>query len=107
MEKYSLQHKKAWEFDTYDFWVRTAGTPKERAKKDKENPLKMLKQYANYFEKFEGIEIANICGSCGKKAIPLALLGANVTVFDISEANKKYAIETADAAGVKIEYEVC
>ena len=107
MEKYSLQHKKAWEFDTYDFWVKTAGTPKERAKKDKENPLKMLKQYANYFEKFEGIEIANICGSCGKKAIPLALLGANVTVFDISEANKKYAIETADAAGVKIEYEVC
>lgn len=107
MEKYSLQHKKAWEFDTYDFWVRTAGTPKERAKKEKENPLKMLKQYANYFEKFEGIEIANICGSCGKKAIPLALLGANVTVFDISEANKKYAIETADAAGVKIEYEVC
>ena len=107
MEKYSLQHKKAWEFDTYDFWVRTAGTPKERAKKDKDNPLKMLKQYANYFEKFEGIEIANICGSCGKKAIPLALLGADVTVFDISEANKKYAIETADAAGVKIEYEVC
>ncbi len=107
MEKYSLQHKKAWEFDTYDFWVRTAGTPKERAKKDKENPLKMLKQYANYFEKFEGIEVANICGSCGKKAIPLALLGAGVTVFDISEANKKYAIETADAAGVKIEYEVC
>lgn len=107
MEKYSLQHKKAWEFDAYDFWVRTAGTPKERAKKDKENPLKMLKQYANYFEKFEGIEVANICGSCGKKAIPLALLGANVTVFDISEANKKYAIETADAAGVKIEYEVC
>ena len=107
MEKYSLQHKKAWEFDTYDFWVRTAGTPKERAKKDKENPLKMLKQYANYFEKFKGIEVANICGSCGKKAIPLALLGADVTVFDISEANKKYAIETADAAGVKIEYEVC
>jgi 2-polyprenyl-3-methyl-5-hydroxy-6-metoxy-1,4-benzoquinol methylase len=107
MEKYSLQHKKAWEFDTYDFWVKTAGTPKERAKKDKENPLKMLKQYANYFEKFEGIEVANICGSCGKKAIPLALLGAGVTVFDISEANKKYAIETADAAGVKIEYEVC
>ena len=107
MEDYSLQHKKAWEFDTYDFWVRTAGTPKEQAKKDKENPLKMLKQYANYFEKFEGIEVANICGSCGKKAIPLALLGAGVTVFDISEANKKYAIETADAAGVKIEYEVC
>ena len=51
--------------------------------------------------------MANICGSCGKKAIPLALLGAEVTVFDISEANRKYAVETAEAAGVKIGYEVC
>nr|WP_297708851.1 class I SAM-dependent methyltransferase [uncultured Butyrivibrio sp.] len=107
MEDYSLQHKKAWEFDAYDFWVRTAGTPKERAAKDKENPKKMLKQYAGYFDSFEGIRVANICGSCGKKAVPLALLGAEVTVFDISEANKKYAVETAEAAGTKIAYEVC
>ena len=107
MEDYSLQHKKAWEFDAYNFWVRTSGTPKERALKDKENPRKMLKQHADYFDCFEGIKVANICGSYGKKAIPLALLGADVTVFDISEANKKYAVETADAAGVKIGYEVC
>ena len=78
MEDYSLQHKKAWEFDAYDFWVRTAGTPEERASKDKENPGKMLKQYANYFDSFEGVKVANICGSCGKKAIPLALLGAEL-----------------------------
>ncbi len=107
MEDYSKQHKKAWEFDAYDFWVRTAGTPGERASKDKENPKKMLKQYANYFDSFEGVKVANICGSCGKKAIPLALLGADVTVFDISEANRKYAVETAEAADVKIGYEVC
>ena len=50
MEDYSKQHKKAWEFNAYDFWVRTAGTPEERALKDKENPKKMLKQYANYFD---------------------------------------------------------
>ncbi len=107
MEEYSLQHKKAWEFDAYDFWVRTAGSPQERAERDKENPEKMLKQYAQYFDTYEGVKIANICGSCGKKAIPLALLGADVTVFDISEANKKYAVETADAARVTIGYEVC
>ena len=107
MEDYSKQHKKAWEFDAYDFWVRTAGTPEERASKDKENPKKMLKQYANYFDSFAGVKVANICGSCGKKAIPLALLGAEVTVFDISEANRKYAVETAEAADVKIGYEVC
>ena len=107
MEDYSKQHKKAWEFDAYDFWVRTAGTPEERASKDRENTKKMLKQYANYFDSFEGVKVANICGSCGKKAIPLALLGADVTVFDISEPNRKYAVETAEAASVKIGYEVC
>ena len=47
MKDYSKQHKKAWEFDAYDFWVRTAGTPQERAMKDKENPKKMLKQFNN------------------------------------------------------------
>ncbi|MCR5406022.1 MAG: class I SAM-dependent methyltransferase, partial [Lachnospiraceae bacterium] len=107
MEDYSYQHKKAWEFDAYDFWVRTVGTPQERAVKDKADPGKMLKQYGKYFDSFEGVRVANICGSCGKKAIPLALLGAEVTVFDISEANRKYAVETAEAAGVKIGYEVC
>ena len=35
LEDYSKQHKKAWEYDAYDFWVRTAGTPEERASKDK------------------------------------------------------------------------
>ncbi|MBP5555808.1 MAG: class I SAM-dependent methyltransferase [Lachnospiraceae bacterium] len=107
MEDYSMQHKKAWEFDAYDFWVRTSGTPAERAAKDIEDPKRMLKQHAVYFDSFDGVRVANICGSCGKKAVPLALLGADVTVFDISEENKKYAIETAEAAGVKIVFEVC
>lgn len=107
MNDYCMQHKKAWEFDTYNFWVRQSGTPEERAKKDAENPKRMLKQHALYFDSFEKNKIANICGSCGKKAIPLALLGAEVTIFDISEDNKRYALETAQAAHVSIEFEVC
>lgn len=106
MEEYSKQHKKAWEYDAYDFWIKYSGTPAERARKDLDNPKKMLKQYVNYFDTYEGIKVANICGSCGKKAIPLALLGAEVTIFDISEDNKKYALEVADAAGVNISFEV-
>ncbi len=35
------------------------------------------------------------------------MLGAEVTVFDISQANKRYAMETARAANVEIGYEVC
>ena len=107
MKDYSLQHKKAWEYNAYDFWVMQAGTPEQRAEKDMENPVRMLKQHAAYFDRYEGIRVANICGSCGKKAIPLALLGSDVTVFDISEQNKRYAMETAEAAHVKINYEVC
>ena len=51
--------------------------------------------------------MANICGSCGKKALPLALLGAEVTVFDISEENRRYALEATDAVHVTLGYEVC
>ena len=65
-----------------------------------------LRKYVQYFDSFEGIKVANICGSCGKKAIPLALLGAKVTVFDISEDNKRYATEVAGAAGATINYVV-
>jgi 2-polyprenyl-3-methyl-5-hydroxy-6-metoxy-1,4-benzoquinol methylase len=106
MRDYSCQNKKAWEFDAYAFWVRQSGTPEERAREDCQNPKQMLRRYADYFDHFEGVKVANICGSCGKKAIPLALLGADVTVFDISEDNRRYALETAQAAGVRIGYEV-
>ena len=107
MRDYSAQHKKAWEYNAYDFWVKSVGLPEERAKKDVRDPIGMLKRYADYFDSYEGIRVANICGSCGKKAIPLALLGAEVTVFDISEENKRYAMEVASAANTQINYEVC
>ena len=107
MKEYTKQHKKAREFNAYEFWVQTSGTPAERAKKDVANPEKMLRKYTQYFDRYEGVRVANICGSCGKKAVPLALLGADVTIFDISEENKRYAMETAQAAGVRIGFEVC
>ena len=100
MIDYSIQNKKAWEWCAYDFWVKEAGIPVERAQKIVVDPIGALRRYAQYFDSFTGIRIANICGSCGKKAVPLAVLGANVTVFDISEDNKRYALELADAAGV-------
>lgn len=107
MEEYTKKNKIAWEYNAYDFWVSQMGTPTERAKKDLVNPRAMLKKYSKHFENVQGLKIANICGSCGKKAIPLAILGASVTVFDISEENKRYAIETAEAAGVAIGYSIC
>lgn len=106
MTEYSEQNKRAWEFNAYDFWYQNC-TPKERAKADIQNPIGQLKRYADYFDTYEGVRVANICGSCGKKAVPLAILGADVTVFDISEENKRYAMEVAENADVKINYQVC
>lgn len=107
MVDYSVQNKKAWEYDAYHFWVTQSGTPTERAKKDLQDPIGMLKRHADYFDTYSGVKVANICGSCGKKAVPLALLGADVTVFDISEDNKRYALEVAAAAKVDLHFEVC
>lgn len=107
MKDYSIQNKKAWEYNAYEFWVRQSGAPADRAKMDLENPIGMLKRYSDYFDTYKGIKVANICGSCGKKAVPLAILGAEVTVFDISEDNKKYAVEVATAAKVGLHFEVC
>lgn len=107
MIDYSIQNKKAWEYNAYDFWLKQSGTPVDRAKRDLENPRGMLKRYSDYFDSYDGIKVANICGSCGKKAVPLAILGAIVTVFDISEDNKRYALEVATAAKVELNFEVC
>ena len=107
MKNYTIQNKKAWEYNTYEFWLKQSGIPAERAKKDIENPIGMLKRYSDYFDTYKDVKVANICGSCGKKAVPLAVLGAEVTVFDISEDNKRYALEVAEAANVKINFEVC
>ncbi|MDE7195118.1 MAG: class I SAM-dependent methyltransferase [Oscillospiraceae bacterium] len=107
MVEYSVQNKKAWEYNAYDFWVSQDGSPSERAKKDLDDPIGMLKRYSAYFDSYKDVRFANICGSCGKKAVPLAVLGAEVTVFDISEHNKRYALEVAEAARVKIDFEVC
>lgn len=107
MKEYSVQNKKAWEYNAYEFWVEHSGKPADRARMDVEDPVKMLKRYAAYFDTYSGVKIANICGSCGKKAVPLALLGADVTIFDISEDNRKYALEVAAAAKVDLNFEVC
>lgn len=107
MEDYSIQNKCAWEYHVYEFWIKQLGLPSERAEKIKDNPLKQLKRYSAYFNTYQNIKIANICGSCGKKAVPLALLGADVTIFDISEDNKKYALQLAEAANTHINYELC
>lgn len=106
MKPYIQQNKTAWEYNAYDFWLKKEGTPAELAQRIKADPERMLRRFRSYFDGCEGQRIANICGSNGKKAVPLALLGAEVTVFDISEDNRRYALELAEAAGTVLYYEL-
>lgn len=106
MNEYARQNQKAWEYNAYEFWLKREGAPLKLAERIKADPDKMLRRFAAYFEGYESLRIANICGSCGKKAVPLALLGAEVTVFDISNDNRRYAMELAEAAGTEICYEL-
>ncbi|MBQ7025504.1 MAG: class I SAM-dependent methyltransferase [Peptococcaceae bacterium] len=107
MRDYTKQNKAAWEYNAYEFWIKESGFPEARAAKIIANPIAALKRYSQYFDTYKDLRIANICGSCGKKAVPLAVLGAQVTVFDLSEDNRRYALELAQAANTEIQYEVC
>ncbi|GAB2564942.1 class I SAM-dependent methyltransferase [Gracilibacillus alcaliphilus] len=104
MNEQSRINKKAWEYRAYEFWCMKDGMPSEKAKKIMANPKQSLKKHQTYFKNIEHKRIANLCGSNGRRAVPLALLGADVTVFDISEENKRYALELADCANTSIHY---
>ena len=70
------------------------------------DPAREVDHYLPYIQSPKGKRIINLLGSKGNKAVALALLGADVTVVDISASNAKYANELADAAGVSIQYVV-
>lgn len=104
--KASVQNKKAWEHRAYEFWVKRFGQPNDLACRILKNPEAQLKKHRSFFKNITGKKIANLCGSNGRKAVPLALLGAEVTVFDISEENKQYALKLAKSASTTIDYVV-
>ncbi|WP_214801379.1 class I SAM-dependent methyltransferase [Exiguobacterium sp. ERU656] len=104
MEKTSAINKTAWEYRAYEFWNQRDGSPADKAKAILADPKASLKKHQHYFGEVNGKRIANLCGSNGRKAVPLALLGADVTVFDISEENRRYALELAACTGTEIEY---
>lgn len=104
MKEQAAINKAAWEYRAYDFWTRNYGSPAEKAAGIKADPLAHLRFHKEYFENVTEKKVANPCGSNGRMAILLALLGADVTVFDISEENKRYALELAKEAGVNIRY---
>lgn len=97
-------NENAWNQENYEAWVTRFGTPAKAAEKIKRDPIKHLSVLYSKFGEIRDKKIINLMGSNGNKAIALALLGAEVTVIDFSEGNRKYAMELAEEAGVKINY---
>lgn len=97
-------NEEAWNQEVYEAWVKRFGTPYEAASKITKDPEKPLSILYEKFGDVKGKKIMNIMGSNGYKAVALAILGAEVSVVDFSEGNKRYALELAEAAGVKINY---
>ena len=97
-------NEEIWNKETYNAWVNRFGTPEEAADKISKNPEGLLSILHDKFGDVRGKKIINLMGSNGNKAVALALLGAQVTVADFSEGNKRYALDLAKAAGVKIDY---
>jgi len=102
-EDQSAQNKTAWSYRAYEHWVRYTGQPNEAAARMKYDPASCVKELPLLGD-VSGKKIINLLGSNGRKAVPLALLGAEVTVADISPEGARYALELAEAAGVHIDY---
>lgn len=103
-EQLSRANKVAWETKAYQAWTRHLGTPGEHAQSLKTDFRHPLRHWLKYIGDPSGKRVINLLGSHGTKAICLALLGADVTVVDISEENRLYAMQAATEAGVALNY---
>jgi 2-polyprenyl-3-methyl-5-hydroxy-6-metoxy-1,4-benzoquinol methylase len=100
----SAINRAAWNTGAYEAWLIESGPPEVVAATIQRDPALTLKRVFKHLGDLNGKRVANPLGSRGKVAVALALLGADVTVFDISESNARYARELALAAGVNLEY---
>jgi 2-polyprenyl-3-methyl-5-hydroxy-6-metoxy-1,4-benzoquinol methylase len=105
MNAQSRANQRAWNHRAYEFWNRSNGTPSVLAAKLLQNPDTNLSvRYRGLLGSLKGKRILNALGSNGRKAVPLCLMGAEVTIVDISEENRRYALELAECAGVSLKY---
>lgn len=100
------RNKSAWEADSYCAWVHRYGEPDVAALDIVSNPKHTLRRVIQYIGNPKDLRVANPLGSHGRIATALALLKAEVTVFDVSESNARYARELAANAGTSITYVV-
>ncbi|MET1249697.1 class I SAM-dependent methyltransferase [Sporolactobacillus sp. STCC-11] len=98
------QNGQAWNNEAYQAWVNRFGTPEQAANKIKRDPIGRIGALANYLTDVRGTNVINLLGSHAGKALALALMGARVTVVDISAENAAYAEKVAHALHIPLNY---
>ena len=100
------RNRVAWSHDAHRARTGRYGAPERAAADLIADPRRAPRRLPGFIDDPAGRRIANPLGSHGRVATSLALLGAEVTVFDVSAANARYARELAAAAGVSLDYVV-
>lgn len=103
-ESTSAANRAAWSYRAYEHWLRYSGLPAQAAARMRNDPASFLGRDLPYIGSIVGKRVINLMGSNGRKAVPLSLLGADVSIVDISPEGARYAQELANAAGVRINY---
>lgn len=101
------RNRAAWNVRRYESWVAAYGAPEAEARTLVADPAHKLRRLQPHLGDVAGQRICNVQGSHGRVAVALALLGAEATVVDFAEENRRYALELAAAAGVAIDYRLC
>ena len=100
------RNRAAWNAGRHDIWVASLGDPAQAAAKVRSDPDALLRRFGPALGEVRGRRVVNLQGSHGRIAVALALKGAQVTVIDFAEENRRYALALAEAAGVVIDYRV-
>ena len=99
-------NREAWNAGRYEVWVRAMGEPAAEAARITADPSHVLRRLIAHLGDVGNRRICSVQGSHGRIAVALALLGAEATVIDFAEENRRYALALAQAAGVRIGYEI-
>ena len=98
------RNRDAWNAGRYEAWVAALGPAEAEARVLVADPAHKLRRLLPHMGDVTGKRLCNVQGSHGRVAVAFALLGAQASVLDFAEENRRYALELAAAAGVAIDY---
>jgi 2-polyprenyl-3-methyl-5-hydroxy-6-metoxy-1,4-benzoquinol methylase len=98
------RNRAAWNAKRYESWVTALGPPEAEAQVLAADPAHKVRRLLPHMGDVAGKRVCNVQGSHGRVAVALALLGAEATVLDFADENRRYALELAAAAGVSLDY---